>query len=171
MVNLSGRFKMKGKIVQKPKIKYIHGDEGRLDEIKTLWENLNQYHLNLSPNFKQYYREMTFPKRKVQLLKRAVDGQLHVDLAMDETSNQTVGYCVSSLNREKSGAIESIFVAPTYRNIRIGDALMKNALKWLDQNGAVEKIVEVGAGNEQVFGFYARYGFLPRKTMLKQVKR
>jgi diamine N-acetyltransferase len=156
--------------VQKPKIKYISGDESKLDEIKSLWETLNQYHLKLSPHFKQYYQEMTFPKRKFQFLKKAVEGQLRVDLAVDEASNQTVGYCVTSLNREKSGAIESIFVSDAYRNMEIGDALIKIALKWLDQKGAVDKIVEVGSGNEAVFGFYARYGFLPRKTMLKQIK-
>jgi ribosomal protein S18 acetylase RimI-like enzyme len=30
------------------------------------------------------------------------------------------------------------------------------------------KILEVAAGNEEAFGFYARYGFLPRKILLKQ---
>jgi hypothetical protein len=40
----------------------------------------------------------------------------------------------------------------------------------MDKECAASKIVEVGDGNEQAFGFYARYGFLPRKTVLKQVK-
>jgi ribosomal protein S18 acetylase RimI-like enzyme len=52
----------------------------------------------------------------------------------------------------------------------IGDSLMKKALSWMDQKGAMAKIVEVGTGNEQAFNFYARYGFLPRKTVLKQVR-
>jgi diamine N-acetyltransferase len=161
---------MADKSAQKPKIRYIQGNQALLDEIQTLWEKLNQHHLQRSPNFKQYYCNMTYQKRKAQLTKRAEDGQLYVDLAVDEASNQTVGYCVCSLNGEKSGAIESIFVAESFRGMGIGAALMKNALNWLDQNGALEKIVEVGAGNEEVFGFYGHYGFLPRKTMLKQVK-
>jgi hypothetical protein len=41
----------------------------------------------------------------------------------------------------------------------------------MDKEGAAAKIVEVVAGNEQAFGFYARYGFLPRKTVLKQVEK
>jgi diamine N-acetyltransferase len=151
-------------------ITYLSGDECLLDKIQPLWEQLNKHHLQLSPNFKQYYLGMTFQKRKAQLLKKAVEGQIRVDLALDEPSNQTMGYCVSSINKEKSGAIESIFVVKAYRNIGIGDALMKKALNWLDHNGALEKIVEVGSGNEAVFGFYSRYGFMPRKTMLKQVK-
>lgn len=48
---------------------------------------------------------------------------------------------------------------------------MKKALCWMEQEGAVQKIVDVGAGNEAAFGFYAKYGFLPRKTVLKQVKK
>jgi ribosomal protein S18 acetylase RimI-like enzyme len=48
---------------------------------------------------------------------------------------------------------------------------MQKALIWLEQNGAVEKIVEVATGNERAWGFYVRYGFLPRKTMLKQVRK
>jgi hypothetical protein len=35
----------------------------------------------------------------------------------------------------------------------------------------VEKVVEVSVGNESAWGFYGRYGFLPRKTLLKQVKK
>ena len=81
------------------------------------------------------------------------------------------GYCVSSLDSEKTGEIESIFVDATYRRTGIGGSLMENALSWMNQEGAVAKIVEVAAGNEKAFGFYGRYGFLPRKTVLKQVKK
>jgi hypothetical protein len=34
--------------------------------------------------------------------------------------------------------------------------------------GAKKKIVSVGVGNEQTYGFYAKFGFLPRRTMLEQ---
>jgi len=155
---------------RRPKIKYIHSDEGILDEIKVLWEALNEHHLQLSANFKQYYCSMTFEKRKADLLKKAIGGKMRVDLAVDEASGQNVGYCVSSLDGEKKGEIESIFVNEAYRGLGIGDSLMKKALSWMDQKGAMAKIVEVGTGNEQAFNFYARYGFLPRKTVLKQVR-
>ena len=36
---------------------------------------------------------------------------------------------------------------------------------------SVEKVVEASVGNEQVFGFYGRYGFLPRLIQLKQIKK
>ena len=68
------------------------------------------------------------------------------------------------------GEVESIFVGANYRGSGIGDSLMKKALCWMDQEGAVAKIVEVASGNEEAFCFYAKYGFLPRKTVLKQMK-
>ena len=157
-------------MANKRKINYIEGDEALLDKIKSLWEALNRHHLGLSENFKQYYLDMSFQKRKADWLKKAELGEMHVGIAVDKVSGQNVGYCVSSVTLEKTGEIKSIFVAEAFRGRGIGDALMQKALIWLEQNGAVEKIVEVAAGNERVWGFYVRYGFLPRKTMLKLVK-
>jgi GNAT superfamily N-acetyltransferase len=157
--------------VNKQKVKYIYGDQALLDQIKVLWEALNEHHRQHSPNFKEHYCEMTFEKRKVDLLKKAADGKMRVDVAVDEATGQSVGYCVSSLNSEKTGEIESIFVNAVYRETGIGGSLIKKALSWMDKEGAAAKIVEVVAGNEQAFGFSARYGFLPRKTVLKQVEK
>ena len=141
-----------------------------LDKIKLLWEELNEHHCQHSPNFKDHYNQMTFEKRKSDLLKKSLSGKMRVDLAVNEASECTVGYCVSSFNGEKTGEIESIFVDVAYRGFGIGDSLMKKTLGWMEQEGAVAKIVEVGVGNESAFSFYSRYGFLPRKTVLKQVK-
>ena len=155
--------------MNKRSVNFIHGDEALLDQIRILWEALNSHHLELSINFKQYYQDMTFEKRKADLLKKAIAGKMRVDLAVDEVIGQNVGYCVSSLNQEKIGEVESIFVDSNYRGSGMGDSLMKKALCWMDQEGAVAKIVEVASGNEEAFYFYAKYGFLPRKTMLKQM--
>ena len=79
---------------------------------------------------------------------------MRVDLAVDEASGCSVGYCVNNLNGEKTGEIESILVNVAYRGLGIGDSLIRNTLSWMDEEGAAAKIVKVGAGNEQVFGFY-----------------
>ena len=113
---------------------------------------------------------MTFQKRKNDLLKKAAHGVMRVDVAFDESTGQRVGYLVSSIDSEKTGEIESIFVCEAYRGMGIGDALMKKALAWMNQNSSTEKIVEATVGNEQVLGFYGRYGFLPRKILLEEVK-
>jgi hypothetical protein len=111
--------------VNKQKVKYIYGDQALLDQIKVLWEALNEHHRQRSPNFKEHYCEMTFEKRKVDLLKKAADGKMRVDVAVDEATGQSVGYCVSSLNSEKTGEIESIFVNAAYRETGIGGSLIK----------------------------------------------
>ncbi len=154
----------------KPKIKYAHGNETILDEIKTLWEGLNEHHLLLSPYFKQHYQIFTFDERKADLQKKASQTQIRIDLATDKSTTQNVGYLVCTINKEKTGEIDSVFVAPSYRGFGVGDALMKKALAWMDKKGVTTKIVEVAVGNEQAFGFYSRYGFYPRKTLLKQIK-
>jgi ribosomal protein S18 acetylase RimI-like enzyme len=157
-------------LVNKPKIKYVHGDGGMLDEIKVLWETLNRHHLSVSPYFKDYYLTLTFEERKRAILQRASGGEVRVDLALD-ASGELVGYCVSSIDRWLTGEIDSIFVGAKYRGQGIGRALMEKALAWLNGKGAKKKIVSVAVGNEQAYGFYSRFGFLPRRTLLEQKKQ
>jgi diamine N-acetyltransferase len=152
------------------KIKFTVSDQTGLDQIKTLWEGLNRLMGERSTYFKQHFEAMTWAKRKVDLLEKVAKGLMRIELAVDEATGQSVGYLVSSVNSKKIGEIESIFVCEAYRGMGVGDQLMKNALTWMDQNGSLEKIVEASVGNEQVFGFYRRYGFLPRLIQLKQVK-
>ena len=173
---MSGKFcgwvpDLKERINNKPKITYVHGDEALLDEIYPLWESLNVHHLGLSRDFKQYYKDLNFAERKAGLLKKAKSAQMRVDLALDEDSGRNVGYVVSSVNEAKTGEIESMFVDEKFRGLGIGEALVKRALAWMDKKGAESKIVEVAAGNEQAFSFYRRFGFVPRETVLKQVKK
>jgi ribosomal protein S18 acetylase RimI-like enzyme len=161
---------MQNKAANKPKIKYTHGNQTLLDEIKPLWEMLNEHHLILSPYFKQHYQTITFEARKAELFKKTGKNQMRIDLATDKATNQHVGYIIASINKEKTGEIDSIFVNPNYRGFGIGDALMKKTLEWMDKKKVAAKIVEVSVGNEQAFGFYSRFGFYPRKTLLKQIK-
>jgi diamine N-acetyltransferase len=157
--------------VEKPKIQYSHGDQKLLDQVRAMWEELNRYHCERSEHFKEHYLGMTWQKRKYALKKKASGGVLSVEIAVDESAGRQVGYVISSVNKEKTGEVESIYVKSPYRGMGIGDQLMRRALKWMDQNGVVTKQVEVSVGNEVAWGFYGRYGFLPRKTLLKQVKK
>jgi ribosomal protein S18 acetylase RimI-like enzyme len=153
-----------------PNIRYVQRDKGALDEIKLLWESLNRCMGERSTFFKAHFAAMTWEKRKADLLAKAVGGQMRIDIALDSDAKGPVGYLVSSLSAERIGVVESVFVSEGYRRLGIGEALMRRALAWMDQNGAVEKTLEVTVGNEPVFGFYGRFGFLPRQTLLKQVK-
>jgi GNAT superfamily N-acetyltransferase len=152
------------------KIKYVNGDQRLLDKVKDLWQKLNSYHCERSEYFKQHYLGMTFERRKADLQKKAEGGELRVDLAFDEVSGKAIAYIVSTINSVKVGEIESVFVEESYRRMGVGAKLMQSALAWMNERGAVEKTVEVSFGNESAWGFYGRFGFLPRKTTLKQAK-
>ena len=102
-------------LVSKPKITFTHSDESRLDEIKVLWEHLNQCMNERSTHFKQHFTAMTFAKRKMELSKKASCGVMRVDLAVEESCGEIVGYIVSSINSEKVGCVESIFVSELFR--------------------------------------------------------
>ncbi len=152
------------------KIKYVHGNQNLIDEIEVLWESLNQLMCERSIYFKQHFFGMTFEKRKVELLEKVSSGEIHIDLAVDEVTGNSVGYVVSSIDSKKTGVIESVYVSEVYRGFGLGDRLMRNALSWLDEKNALVKVLDVTVGNEAVYSFYCRYGFLPRQTHLKQVK-
>jgi len=92
-----------GHLTSENHIKYVEDDEVLLDQIKPLWEALNRYHLGSSKNFKQYYLDMTFQKRKAELLKKATLGKMRINIALIVASGQNVGYCISSINNERTG--------------------------------------------------------------------
>ena len=110
---------------------------------------------------------MTWETRKTGLLEKAKTGALLVALAKEKDT--LIGYCVSSVNNEKQGEVESIYIEKKYRKCGIGDHFMKTALKWMDDQGVQRKIVGVAVGNEEAFGFYEKYGFYPRVTVLRHI--
>jgi diamine N-acetyltransferase len=169
MLLVSKGFRLGKTNVDNPKMKFNVGGEELLDHIKPLWQGLTQHMLDSSTIFKKYYASITFEKRKNALLKKTTNGEMHITIALDEATGEKVGYCISSVDDEKTGEIDSIFVGKAYRGLGVGGGLIKEALVWMDTKGAKSKIVAVGAGNEGAFGFYNRFGFQHRKTMLEQV--
>ncbi len=147
-------------------ITFLTGDTGLLDEVKELWEGLNQVHLEKSVDFKKYYQAFTFQARKESLVRHAGKGKLLVVLARRD--GRKIAYCISSVV-DGVGEIDSIFVAADCRKSRVGNALMEMSLDWIKSNGAKQTIVKVAVGNEDVFGFYSSYGFAPRLTELQIV--
>jgi GNAT superfamily N-acetyltransferase len=152
-------------------IEYRTTDINEIDLICPLWIQLNDYMLGMAGTFRSHYEQMTFDERKAYFEKVAAAGTLHLDLAFDpQAGGKYVGYCVSSLSQEKTGEIESIFVKKEYRSREIGSALVIRALAWFDEKGSVRNRVAAGAGNEEVWDFYKKFGFYPRMMVLEQKK-
>lgn len=155
-------------------IVYTEADQGSIDLIEPLWARLNEHHRALSPHFSSHYERSTFEQRKRELLAKAARGLMRICLAKDIDAGEYAGYCVATILLDGDapvGEVESIFVDRAYRSTGIGDKLMRNALDWMDARGASVKKVAVGAGNEAVLPFYARFGFFTRMTILEQVKK
>lgn len=148
-------------------IVYITGGMELLDAVGPLWEKLNAYHAERSPYFASEHVRMTYAERKVYFQTLAQSAELRVDLAHDSETGRYVGYCVSAVTAG-SGAVESIYIESGYRGQGIGDTLMQRTLAWMDDHYVPIKRVVVAAGNEEAFGFYARYGFRPRRIILQQ---
>ncbi|PKM75320.1 MAG: N-acetyltransferase [Firmicutes bacterium HGW-Firmicutes-17] len=149
---------------------YRCGDESMLDEIQELWEALNQLHHQAAVNFKSHYEKFTFEMRKNNLLLKAKNGQIRIEIAVDQETAKNVGYCISRIEFSGDAEMESLYVLETYRGMGLGEKLLSNAIAWMDEMGVHTKTVSVAVGNEKAFGFYERFGFYPRKTLLEQIK-
>ena len=99
-------------------------------------------------------------------MEKSKNGAILVNIA--KVGNTLIGYCVTTVAENKAGEIESIFIEKQYRRRGIGDHFMKTALDWMDAHAATRKVIAVAAGNEEAFGFYQKYGFCPRVSILIQ---
>ena len=150
-------------------IEYIETDQQDIDLIEPLWQQLNEHHKARSHIFYDAYTKMTFAMRKKQLLDKSRENTMRIDLARDVNLGKFIGYCVSTISEARHGEIDSIYIKPDYRRFGIADNLMKRALQWMDEQLITKRIIVVGAGNEDVLGFYSKYGFHIRNIILEQV--
>ncbi|KHD36718.1 acetyltransferase [Clostridium acetobutylicum] len=146
---------------------FINGDAELLELVKPLWEKLNEHHKCGSKYFYARYEKFKFEDRRKSFTNKDTKA-LNIDLI--KRNDEYVGYCISTIKNKNLGEIESLFIEKECRGFGLGDKLMTRALKWLDKNGADNKIIGVAEGNEKVLEFYKRYGFYKRTVILQQVK-
>jgi diamine N-acetyltransferase len=149
-------------------IEYLWGGVELLDAVGPLWTKLNQFHSQVSLHFGSVIAERTFRDRKNGLIAKSRSARLRVDVARRRDSATVIGYCVASVDASRTGEIDSLFVEEAYRRHGVGGRLMQAAVAWMDEMGAVEKRVVVTSGNEDVWNFYAKFGFYLRRYELRQ---
>ncbi|MFH1288081.1 MAG: GNAT family N-acetyltransferase [bacterium] len=152
-------------------IEYISGGKELLDKVAPLWNKLKKHHVEVSLHFLESISERTFEWRKSILIKKSEKGKLRVDLAKLSNSRTYIAYCVSTIDREGVGEIDSIFISKKYRNHGVGNFLMKRSLKWMDKFDVKSKFIIVLAGNEDVYPFYKKFGFVPAWSRLEYDRR
>ena len=116
--------------------------------------------MQISRDFADAIRTTPFVRRRDALVRKAV----RVDLV--QLGEADVGYCITTIDDEGVGEVESLFVEKEHRNRGLGDRLMRQALGWLDERGVERRIIGVVVGNERAIRFYQRYGFRARTTIL-----
>ncbi len=151
-----------------PSFEFQSTDITEIELIRPLWVQLNAYHHAKATTFRNHYEQRTFDDRKPYFEDLALAGSLMLDLVLEVDNTRYVGYCISSISREKSGEIQSIFVEEEYRSRGIGSSLVNRALAWLGAGGSVRNRVSVGQGNEAAWEFYRKFEFYPRMTVLEQ---
>lgn len=144
-------------------IQFIEISEAEIDLIKPLWEKLRDYQSLKSIYFRDDLKNNTWEKRKKDLINE--NKRLKILLAKDI---EYIGYCIASITNESKGEIDSIFINSNYRKSGIGSEFMNRSLKWFEESGITNIYVGVVVGNEEVFGFYDKFGFKPRTIYLKR---
>ena len=152
-------------------IEYIEIDESGIDQIKVLWEKLNESNKNKTKYFLQRFLNYSFEQRKAKILEQANFSKMRIELAKDSEKNSTVAYCVSSADSKENGQILSIFVEEGYRTLGIGGNLMKHALGWMDEIGVMSKRIDIVYGDEEAVPFCEKFGFYPQRLVLKQITK
>jgi GNAT superfamily N-acetyltransferase len=134
-----------------------------------LWEffvnNQSKNAGEMSVGVEEYIRHL----RDDGLVQKTCGGKLHVQLVFVNTEAEPIAFCISSLTQVRIGEVEVLFVLESYQGNKLGRQLFENALVWLKQEGAIEQRLVVAVGNEKVFNFYEKYGFLPGYSTLFRV--
>jgi ribosomal protein S18 acetylase RimI-like enzyme len=151
------------------KFQLVTGSRELLDLVQPLWEKLNKHHEANSRNFSDRFKNFKFEDRKSRFTQDN-SLQVKIDLIKNMEKGLYVGYCITTIDKELTGEIESIFVEQDYRKCGLGDSLMKSALDWLKSNQVKKKIIGVTEGNEHALEFYRRYGFYKRKIILEHIE-
>lgn len=149
------------------KYEFIDGNIEFIDYVKPLWEKLNDHHRANSNYFDYRFLKFKFDDRKNKFINdNNID--VKIDLIKDTERDLYIGYCISTINKDLVGEIDSLFIEVEYRKYGFGDQLMHRALEWLNKKQAKIKRILVAEGNENVLDFYKKYDFYKKSIVLEQ---
>lgn len=149
------------------KYQFVTGGIELIEYVIPLWEKLNEHHKINSNYFESRFINLKFEDRKNKFISdNNID--VKVDLIKDVDRDLYIGYCISTINKELVGEIDSLFIDEEYRKYGLGDQLMNRALEWLNIKQAKTKRIVVAEGNENALEFYKRYDFYKKNIILEQ---
>lgn len=133
---------------------------------QNLWELFIQNQIQNAGEMSDGVAAYLQSQRDGGLLAKTSDGKLHIQLVYASNHQELIGFCITSLSRDRIGELEALYVLDKYQGNSLGTKLMQTSLQWLEENNALEQKLVVAAGNEQVFTFYQKFGFFPGYTTL-----
>jgi len=131
-------------------ISYQRLDLFELFKIKPLWEELNNIHLIDSIYFKEHYSQFSFEKRSASWTNLSEENIL---LLVAKTNNKIIAYCVSTIESNQKGEIDSLFVNDEFRGKGVGKTLVEKSMKWLQSKQCKPIRLAVSYGHEEVLVF------------------
>ena len=150
-------------------IKIMSGGPELLDRISPLWEELKKHHVKKSLHFSEEISTISFAARKKVLISK--EKYLRVDIDIDSMERRDIAYCISTIDNNNKGEIDSIFVDRHHRREGVGKKITEKALTWLQSKGVTDNSIYVAYGNEEVLDFYKSFGFYPRGVHLAQKRK
>ncbi len=130
--------------------------------IKELWNKLRIMHKEDSTYHKDHFNNMTF-ERRIKKFKTINPENIKIDVL--KNNKKLVGYCISTV-QDNIGELDSLYITEDFRQYKMGYKLVENSIAWLKSKPCDKIQVAVAQGHESVFGFYEKFGFYPRITML-----
>lgn len=140
-------------------LKIIKKDISAINELKSLWQELNKIHIEKSVNFKSKYENFEFDERFAPLLKDNQDTIFNLDVVYNIDEKVNIGYCLSSITKD-CGEIQSLFLLKEYRKMGLGDKLFNCALAFFREHNVNNINIKVVYNNDAALHFYKKHGFV-----------
>ncbi len=141
----------------------VTGGAELLDRIGPLWLELRRHHAEMSPEWAAALLAAQFDRRRTGLIEKSAGGMFVV---LASTANDIVGYCVSTIDADRRGEVDSLYVTTAHRRAGIAVAMMDMTMKWFDRAAVRSIAVEVMSGNDAATRLYERFGFRQRTVRL-----
>jgi diamine N-acetyltransferase len=142
------------------------GAAEHFDRVEPLWLELRRHHAEIAPLWRAGLLAASFEDRKDGLLRKSVNG-LAVLLAT--VDGRDAGYCICTVDAERQGELDSLYVTAEHRRRGLGRALMCGAMRWLGDRPTSAIVVEVLFGNDPAMRLYESLGFHARTVQLRHV--
>lgn len=148
-----------------------HAVAGDRQQLQQLWRGLNRLHAGLRPDYFQVPEGV--PCALHALLKDKLGpGRA---LLVSERQGEVLGFVLVGVHdtpddpllvRQRRAYVEDMAVAEAHRRQGIGQALVRAALRWGQEQGAVQALLTVWEGNDAAEAFYRELGFASLSRVL-----